>query len=146
MIIFDLCCDRQHRFEGWFHSADDFDAQVGRGLVSCPQCGSTAIRRLPSAVHLAKGSRPDVGRQATPATAADRVSHPLAAIRQVVDLIARHSEDVGSRFADEARRIHYAEAPARPIRGVATDADFEELRDEGIDVVRLPRIDPEDLN
>ena len=153
MIIFDLACTQNHPFEGWFQSAADYDSQLGRELIACPHCGSTAIRRVPSAPHLGKnGAANTPARAGTPApakpakpTATDGETAGAAQIieqlaQQILTTIVANSEDVGKEFAAEARKIHYQEAPQRAIRGQATDDDYEELRDEGIGVVRLPVI------
>ena len=144
MIIFDLACSNGHHFEGWFQSADAFDAQLAGGLVSCPACGSGEIRRVPSAVHLSKAP------EAAPPPAAAPAVNPRgewwSAYRKLVAAIMAHSEDVGTEFADEARKIHYFEAPSRPIRGQTSEQEFESLREEGIEVSRLPVMKNEDLN
>ena len=144
MIIFDLACKQKHHFEGWFGSQADYDSQAGKGLVSCPQCGSNEIRRVPSAVHLARPS-------SAPANHPDEALPPvptgtLAAYRQLMSAILSNCEDVGNDFAREARKIHYMEAPLRSIRGEASDEDYEGLREEGIEVLRLPIVKKEDLN
>jgi hypothetical protein len=151
MIIFDLNCKHGHRFEGWFQSADAFDAQLARKLVSCPNCGSGEIRRVPSAVHLARAPEaapPSATASPSPANAA--VVNPqgelLSAYRKLVTAVIANSEDVGTEFANEARKIHYLEAPERSIRGQASDKEFEALRDEGIEVLRLAVLNKEDLN
>jgi hypothetical protein len=145
MIIFDLSCQHGHRFEDWFQSSEAFEAQCKKGLVSCPVCGSTGIRRVPSAIHLARTS----GEAAQP-PANVAVLNPrgelLDAYRKLVAALMTNSEDVGKEFAREARRIHYLEAPERSIRGQASNEEFEALRDEGIDVLRLAVINKEDLN
>lgn len=143
MIIFDLSCSDNHRFEGWFRSAEDFGTQQARGLVSCPHCGSTSVRRLPSVLHVGSGASDGLREQrelAPPAT------HPLDSLRAVVEKIVNSSEDVGNQFAAEARKIHYHEAPERAIRGLASEDDCSALKDEGIDVFRLPTIKPKGLN
>ncbi|WP_300452255.1 DUF1178 family protein [Accumulibacter sp.] len=150
MIIFDLACPHGHRFEGWFRSSEDFDRQYERGLTSCPQCGSLAIKRVPSAPHLAKQTAASTPSH-TPAAAwqrpsVDPRSGALAAYRQLTEILLANCEDVGARFAEEARRIHYLEAEERSIRGEATREEYEALRDEGIEVLRLPRLKPGDLH
>ena len=143
MIIFDLACKQQHSFEGWFQSLAAYDNQVGKGLISCPQCGSTEIRRVPSVLHLASSSSSPLANNKTipPAPMA-----ALAAFQQLVSAIVANCEDVGSDFAQEARKIHYLDAPPRSIRGTASSDDYEGLREEGIDVLRLPIVKKEDLN
>jgi len=133
MIIFDLACLGEHRFEGWFHSAEDFAQQLARDLVVCPYCASVEVMRLPSAVHLATASAAQPPGATVPAAADIDLARTL-------DAVLAACEDVGGQFAEEARRIHYAESPARPIRGEASPDDYEALREEGIDVCRLPRL------
>ncbi len=145
MIIFDLSCRDEHRFEGWFRSAEDFGAQQARGLVACPQCGSADVRRLPSAAHLVTGS-PAQAATASAAAGGITAESALAVLKAVVDRVVAGSEDVGRAFAEEARKIHYHESPARAIRGEASAQECAELQEEGIDVFRLPDPGPKNLN
>ena len=132
MKVLDLCCAQQHRFEGWFASDDDLASQEERGLLSCPVCGDKTITRLPSAPRLNVANL----RDAPPATDAASVlqSQWMRAVRHVI----AHTEDVGDRFPEEARRIHYGETEHRGIRGRASAQDTDALRDEGIEVMALP--------
>ena len=132
MIVYDLICAHQHRFEGWFDSAEDYARQRGETIICCPICDDTAIERRPSANVV-------VGRQSGPAK--QRKDVALAggdgdALRLVRRLIEQ-TENVGRAFPEEARKIHYDEAPKRGIRGQATREEAEELRDEGIDFLSL---------
>ena len=144
MIIFDLSCKQGHPFEGWFQSAATYDGQLAGGLISCPHCGSIDVRRLPSAVHLAKPVNTPLA-SGVQTKIASKGGMP-AAYQQLISMIVAHSEDVGMDFADEARRIHYFEAPERSIRGQASAEDYETLREEGIDVMRLALPKKEHLN
>lgn len=138
MIIFDLACDAEHRFEGWFSSTEAFDSQVENGLLDCPVCGSNTIRRIPSAVHLGTGAPSATDRPSqNTAVAAVAKEDIVSAYRQRVLALLESSEDVGSDFADEARKILLNEAPARMIHGETTDEDLEGLAEEGIEVIRL---------
>lgn len=135
MKIFDLQCGAGHRFEGWFASAEEFSTQRAQGLVGCPSCGAQEIQRVPSATRF------NVGAQAPAAMAeAGQDPHALAQklYSRMLDAILTRSEDVGSEFPAEARRIHYKEAPDRMIRGEASRDEHEALLDEGIPVVSLP--------
>ena len=144
MIIFDLCCKQEHPFEGWFQSQDNYDKQLERGLISCPHCGSSEIRRVPSAVHLAKPANTTASNDPLPAISAQ--TGMLAAYQQLMSAVVRNCEDVGKDFAQEARKIYYMETPTRSIRGEASAEEYETLREEGIEVMRLPILKKEDLN
>jgi hypothetical protein len=144
MIIFDLACMQDHPFEGWFQSQQDYDGQLARGLVACPHCGSTEVRRVPSVVHLAKPANGPAPLASAPLI--DTQAGMLAAYRQLMSAMIANSEDVGKSFAAEARKIHYHEAPERSIRGEASSDDYEALREEGIEVFPLPKLKGENLN
>lgn len=141
MKVFDLCCEAEHRFEGWFASEAAFQAQCQAQLIRCPVCDATAVRRLPSAPRLNLGARAPARPSQDAATGPAAVTAPQAAqaaLWQAVRTVLANTEDVGTRFAEEARRIHYDEAPARAIRGVATPAEAAELAEEGVDIMPLP--------
>ncbi|VVD91270.1 DUF1178 family protein [Pandoraea anhela] len=148
MKVFDLRCAHEHTFEGWFGSEDDYLSQQSRGLVSCPVCGDTAIVRMPSAPRLnlsGATSRPEA-QQGNAAANANVPSPAVAdAQRQLQTLwmkavrhVMANTEDVGNHFAEEARKIHYREAPERNIRGTTSREEAEALADEGIDIMSLP--------
>ena len=135
MKVFNLRCGQQHAYEGWFASEDDFVSQQERGIVACPLCGDTEAVRMPNAPRL------KVSRHSAPAepartetTDVTLQSQWLRAVRHVLN----STEDVGERFPEEARRIHYAEVKERGIRGKATAEDADALREEGIEVMALP--------
>ncbi len=132
--VFDLLCDNEHPFEGWFGSDGDFESQQARGLLECPMCGSKQVRRMPSAPRLNLAAPTEPKQQAALPTAAQMHALLVKMARE----IAANTEDVGDRFAEEARRIHYKEAPERGIRGVTSRQEAEALEDEGIRVVPLP--------
>lgn len=138
MKVFNLGCSHDHRFEGWFGSSEDFASQHERGLIECPMCGDRTIRKLPAAPRLnLSHAQADDSPKASPQPA------PAPAQLQALWLkVARHirenTEDVGQRFAEEARRIHHDEAPNRGIRGVATPEESAELAAEGIEVFSFP--------
>ena len=149
MKVLNLRCANGHGFEGWFASEDDFLSQNGRALIECPMCADRVIGRLPSAPRLnlsgAREVTPLPGSPATTTAPASTASTATVATPEQVQaaylhgmrqLLAR-TEDVGPRFPEEARRIHYGEAPNRGIRGQATPQEREALRDEGIDTVAL---------
>ena len=142
MIVFDLLCAEGHRFEGWFASARDFAAQKKRKLLSCPACGSGGVRRVPSAARVNLGAPAPKPAQTGGKMPEMEGKDPFAIAQmlysRMLDELLTKSEDVGSKFPEEARRIYYEEAPARAIRGQATDQEHDELLEEGIPVARLP--------
>ena len=141
MKVLDLRCAHGHGFEGWFASNEAFETQLAAGLVECPVCADTAIVKLLSAPRLNLGSPKAPQEEAAAAAAAPQVPAELSPearwMRAVREVIAK-TEDVGDRFADEARKMHYGEAEERGIRGRATREQTEALLDEGIAVLPLP--------
>lgn len=142
MIIFDLRCAHGHPFEGWFASSEEFARQQEARLVRCPLCDNASIERLPSArVRVKKG---DAAAPAAPATAVAPAAPQEAIAGFPPDLVAklreivRNTEDVGERFPEEARKIHYDEVEKRAIRGKASREEAEALSAEGIDFSQLP--------
>src|ERR1700704_3827800 len=134
MKVLNLGCAQNHRFEGWFGSDDDFQSQFESGMVEGPICGDKAVRRLPTAPRLNVSG----AREPTPATA--ETSAPIemtmqSAWLQAVRHVMANTDDVGERFAEEARRIHYGEVEVHAIRGQATRDEARALQEEGIDVV-----------
>ncbi len=145
MKVLNLRCASGHGFEGWFASEDDFLDQNGRGLVECPVCADRTVARLPSAPRLnlsgATAPAPDAksaGPDAKAPAAADPRPELQAAWLNAVRHLMANTEDVGERFAEEARRIHYGETPQRGIRGQTTDEERRSLSEEGIEVVSIP--------
>jgi hypothetical protein len=136
MKVLNLQCSSGHGFEGWFASEDDFQGQLGRGLVECPMCGDPAVRKLPSAPRLNLGAAPAEAPAQQVMTAPDAAMQ--AAWLKMVRHVMANTEDVGTRFAEEARRIHYGEIEERAIRGQASREQAEALLDEGIGVLPLP--------
>ena len=161
--VFDLQCDQGHLFEGWFSSHEDYDTQQARGILTCPMCGSATITKRLSAPRLnvshlrapdtqrgqaktESASTPDASTPSPAAagTAAATNIDPAALARlqatvlQEIRNVIRNTENVGSRFAEEARRIHEGDADERPIRGTATPEERTALIEDGIDVMALP--------
>ena len=139
MIVYELGCGNSHRFEGWFSSSDDFERQQKSELLSCPMCGNENISRLPHASYVNTVATEKDGRpQTTKSDTAQYANLAMERLARLVDTIIEKTEDVGTAFPEEARKIHYREAPERQIRGTASPQEVESLRDEGIEVVALP--------
>lgn len=142
MKVLNLQCAAHHVFEGWFASEEDYASQTARGLLECPLCGDKAVHKLPSAPRLNLGApRAEAATPAAPQQdVVSGVSEPAlqAAWMQAARRIMAQTEDVGTRFAEEARKIHYGEAEERAIRGQASREQTRELIEEGITVLPLP--------
>jgi hypothetical protein len=164
MIVFDLQCEHHHTFEGWFSSAEDFESQQNRGLVECPMCNNKHVVKKLSAPRINLGAlapaakateQPHGGpavqqkasvdqagaiqvQNAGPAALSKEAAQTLEKMQSLWLEMAQHvianTEDVGASFAEEARKIHYNEAPERNIRGHASADEAAQLREEGIDV------------
>jgi hypothetical protein len=142
MKVLNLRCSNGHGFEGWFASDDEFMEQNGSGLLQCPLCADSVVTRLPTAPRLnLSGAREDTS-PAAAVVAPPSPEHPLQDLQAVWLRAVRHvlanTEDVGERFAEEARRIHYGEAAERGIRGQVSHEQRDELIDEGIEIIALP--------
>lgn len=157
MIRYRLICDQRHDFEAWFRSSDDCDHQLASGALTCPMCGSATIERGLMAPAVSKGRREPapmpVPQQAQPEGAGEQAvlaSDPklaamVSALREIRDRIVAEADNVGERFPEEARRIHYGEAEARGIYGQASADEAAELLDEGIELMPLP-VFPDERN
>ncbi|OAF11464.1 hypothetical protein AYJ54_08600 [Bradyrhizobium centrolobii] len=156
MIRYALRCDRDHEFESWFQSSTAYDSQVRRKLVTCPICGSAKVDKAIMAPRVV-GKK---GRAAQPpeaaATTAPTQSAPTslmmaqerelrAKLKELRDHIVKNADNVGDRFANEARAMHYGDKEHRPIYGEASPDEAKSLIDEGIEVSPLPTL-PEDRN
>ena len=141
MKVYNLSCSFDHRFEGWFASEDDCLTQQASGMLACPLCNSTAITRMPSAPHIARSNTKEGAWQSSETSALTKVSptqiqpsqNEVAAVTRAdhgqleakvqaaflngMRELMNRSEDVGSGFAEEARKMHYKESPERSIRG-----------------------------
>ena len=150
MIKYQLICDDDHEFEGWFGDSAAFESQQKAGLLTCPACGSAAIRRALMAPNLASpktrksqtsqppSSPPATPAAALPAEAAKRMQALMSEMRALQTRIKDECRDVGDGFAEEARRIHYGEVEPEGIYGQATPEEREELDEEGIPVMDIP--------
>ena len=142
MVIYNLVCKKKHSFEGWFPSFEDFQKQAEKKLISCPTCGTTKVEKVPHAcaVHVKKeqpaprAKKPEMT-QPDPPTAAEFKEMLL----KVHHYVKENFEDVGSRFAEEAKQIHKGDAAERPIHGTATVQETKELVEEGVPFIALPK-------
>lgn len=140
MIKYRLQCTHGHEFEGWFASSASYDAQVAAGQLTCPECNSREVGKSIMAPNVAVRTRSDA---AVPDDEAPARYRNL--VREVARVLTAASEDVGARFPEEARKIHYREVQQRAIRGTASLDEARELVEEGVEIMALPRM-PEDTN
>lgn len=131
MIVFDLTCPQGHIFEGWFDSNESFEDQNMKGLVRCPVCDDSEIRKVLSPIAVKKSQPVAVPSQQ------EAIDYQRLA-REVVEYVKNNSEDVGAQFAAEALKIHYGVAEKRSIRGSATADEEKTLKEEGVDFVKIP--------
>ncbi len=147
MIRYDLVCDKEHAFDGWFRNSEAYDAQTAAGQVVCPVCGSTTVVKqlmtpgIPAKSNQRAESRMPVftGRKD------EKVSELVEAVRTLRRQVEENADYVGDRFAEEARRIHYNEVKPRGIYGEASLEEAKALLEEGVEVHPLPPL-PEDSN
>ena len=141
MKVLNLQCSHSHSFEGWFASEDDFQGQLARAQVECPLCGDSQISKMPSAPRLNLGA-PQPQLPPPPSGNQQVMSMPDVSMQAAWMKMVRHvmasTEDVGERFPEEARKIHYGESRERGIRGQASPEETEALMEEGIGVLPLP--------
>jgi hypothetical protein len=142
LIRYELSCDNGHAFEGWFGSAADFDRQQTMALVSCPSCGSAHVskRLMAPSVSTARKKERRLERVAQAGQA-----EMMNKLREVVTAIRASSEDVGERFPEEARKIHYGEAEQRGLIGKASLEEVRDLLEEGVEIAPLPVL-PDEAN
>jgi len=163
MIRYNLRCERDHAFESWFQSSSAYEAQEKRHLVNCPVCGSVKVERAIMAPQIVskKGREPATAPQslapAAPAASTEvtaPASTPLmmaqerelrAKLKELRDHIVKNADNVGNRFPNEARKMHYGDIEHRPIYGEASPDEARSLIDEGVEVSPLPVL-PDDRN
>ena len=155
MIHYQLRCEAGHGFDGWFKDSEGFDKQAKAGLVECPACGGTQVARalmapaIPKKGKVARKPLPVVEAEPAPATPEPASEPPkavsgpvpaqvLAVLQRMRAEIEQKCDYVGKEFAEEARKIHHGETEARGIYGEASDSDAEALKEEGIDIARIP--------
>ncbi|MPZ38925.1 MAG: DUF1178 family protein [Rhizobiales bacterium] len=159
MIHYSLVCAKGHTFESWFQNSAAFDKQAKRGLIECPVCGDTKIEKALMAPTLAgtkKRARPSVPAPAAEAPAAPETPAPVAMVspeerefraklKELRDHLTKNADNVGRKFPDEARKMHYGETEHRSIYGEASPQEAKELHEEGIEFHPLPVL-PDERN
>jgi hypothetical protein len=160
MIRYALVCNRRHEFDVWFKNSADYDAQARRGLVTCPECGSKKVEKALMAPQLGRGSRKS--RPAAPPETAPQSEAPApdkapvammspqekefrAKLKELRDHLTKNADNVGAKFPEEARKMHYGEKEHRSIYGEASPQEAKELHEEGIEFHPLPIL-PDERN
>jgi hypothetical protein len=144
VIVYNLGCPNEHRFEGWFASLAEYERQSESKLLSCPLCGSEEVSRIAHAPHVSTGAvareaeRATAAASAVPAAPGQYANLTPEFVSNLIETVLAKTVDVGRAFPEEVRKIHYNEAPERAIRGTATEKEVDALRDEGIEVMSLP--------
>ncbi len=141
MIRFSLICDREHEFEGWFRSSDDFDKQKKRGLIDCPECGSHKVQKALMAPAVSTSKKKE--KMALAMSAEQR--RIMGEMKALSEKLRENAEDVGNKFAEEARKIHFGETEPRGIYGEATPDEAKSLAEDGVPFMPLP-VFPDDRN
>jgi hypothetical protein len=149
MIKFALACDKGHDFESWFPDGAAYEKQARRGLIACPECGSTRVAKAIMAPAVLGASRPERDKNAAAPVPVALIDERQRALREAVRSLRReieaHTDDVGAKFPEVARAIHTGEAPERAIRGQASRAEVEALIEDGVGVLPMP-FAPDDFN
>ncbi|KJE36100.1 hypothetical protein UF64_08480 [Thalassospira sp. HJ] len=136
MILFQLKCEHDHEFEGWFKDGATYEAQAADGDLSCPVCGTSNVGKALMAPRLRTSRQKEVAAEKQQQKAIAEATQ--AAIAEIRKQVESNCENVGNKFAEEARKIHYGETEKRGIFGQASLKETAELVDEGIDVMALP--------
>ncbi len=142
MIRYSLCCDKAHEFEGWFSESADFDRQKASGFLTCPVCGSPEVSKVLMAPAVSTARQKD---ETQALAVSEAQKQAFVKLKEAVREIRASSEDVGEKFPEEARKIHYGEVEARGIIGQASPVEVKSLIDEGIEIAPLPVL-PDDVN
>jgi hypothetical protein len=164
MIRYNLVCAKGHEFESWFAGSAAYDKQAKRGLVECPVCGSTKVEKALMTPRLGRSgksariaaSAPEPAATGTPEPAAPEAPAPVAMIspqeqelrtklKELREHLVRNAENVGGKFPEEARKMHYGEKEHRSIYGTASPDDAKALHEEGIEFAPLPVL-PDERN
>ena len=142
MIKYDLKCRYEHVFEGWFPSSEGFEKQAKDGLISCPVCGDIQVNRALMAPAIKKISNKELSNKDVPVKVKE--AELYAKLRTLRTQIEKNTEDVGDRFADEARSIYLGKSEERAIRGKTSDEEAADLEEEGVPFVKVPWVDKSD--
>ena len=149
MIRYALNCDQGHEFDSWFQSSSAYDKQIKRGLLACPHCGSAKVDKAIMAPRLSGTNReeaePVAAKKAPVAMLSPQEQEIRSKLKELRDHLTKNAENVGQKFPDEARKMHYGEIEHRSIYGEASPEEAKDLADEGVEFHPLPIL-PDDKN
>ncbi|HKY86731.1 MAG TPA: DUF1178 family protein [Pseudorhodoplanes sp.] len=156
MIRYALACDRKHQFEAWFNNSADYDKQAKRGLVSCPVCDSTKVDKAIMAPAISTSKKRKAASPAADISTPPPASAPVAMLspqetevraklKELRDHLTKNADNVGKKFPEEARKMHYGDIEHRSIYGEASTEDAKKMLDEGIEFHPLPTL-PDEKN
>ena len=141
MIRFSLACHNEHSFDGWFRNSEDFEKQKKRGLIACPDCGSTGVEKALMAPSVSTGRKREKVALAMDA----EQKKALAQLKALSEKLRENADYVGDKFAEEARKIHFGEMDPRGIYGEATPEEAKGLAEDGVEFMPIP-VFPDDRN
>ncbi len=142
MIIYDLICEHEHSFEGWFKSTEDYNRQLAEQMLCCPMCESSQVRKVPTASFVVTrdthNSRNSASSESMKPIENNVKQQTIAKLSQLASYLIKNTEDVGRNFTEETKKMHYGETEQKSIRGQATLEEVKEMNEEGIDIIALP--------
>ncbi len=142
MILFDLQCEKNHKFECWFATSANYEEQLKNKMIVCPYCNSTKIKKSLMAPNInTKSSSKNSKKNDKKKLAQNNLENQIKKFRKYIE---KNTDNVGKNFAEEARKIYYRETKSRPIRGETTENEAQELAEEGIPFSQLPWQSKED--
>jgi len=144
MIVFDLLCGNDHEFESWFQNSEAFEKLAKGGHVACPICGDTKVSKSLMAPAVSGTKKKGDGKMAVSAQATQMMGQYMQAVKEMREQVEKNCDYVGDKFPEEARKMHYGEAETRNIYGEATETEAEALKEEGVEVQRIPWTPTED--
>ena len=136
MIIYDLICENGHEFEGWFKDSSSYEVQETKGMVICTMCNSNKIKRLLRGSAI-KSKEPN---ETAPVLYDNNTIEQFKQYQKIKNYVIKNFDDVGDKFADEARKIHYGESEKKNIRGTTSKEEEKSLKDEGVQFIKFPFI------
>jgi hypothetical protein len=132
VIIYDLKCEKGHKFEGWFKDRSAFENQKSKRLITCPVCGNSDVEMIPSTMSIMARDTKAINRENV-----EELSMPRA-IKLFHEYLNKNFDDVGKKFADIALKIHHGEEEKRNIKGTTTESEEDILREEGVQFIKIP--------